>query len=162
MVAPRRTSTPDAVSPTAAENVEDAGVVARLFTVLIDVFILAVIDVVVVYLTMQICGLSLDDLRILPRGLASAGRQVDPDRSADVEPNDRARRLRRPEHGELIGRQIAVDIDQGHRRRCRHPQLPSCELDQAALRLIDKIVPTKLLKLVLGTRGDLTAAGSFG
>ncbi len=46
----------------------DAGVVARFAAVAIDLAILAVEDALVIYLTMQICGISLDDLAILPRG----------------------------------------------------------------------------------------------
>jgi len=46
----------------------DAGVGARLTAVLIDLGILAVIDAVVIYFTMQICGLGIDDLGILPKG----------------------------------------------------------------------------------------------
>jgi uncharacterized RDD family membrane protein YckC len=47
---------------------EDASVGARFVAVVIDVLILAVVDVMVVYLTMQICGLTLSDLDILPKG----------------------------------------------------------------------------------------------
>lgn len=54
-------------APRADEPVEDAGIGARLMAVLIDLAILAVIDAAVVYLTVQICGLSFDDLRIVPK-----------------------------------------------------------------------------------------------
>jgi uncharacterized RDD family membrane protein YckC len=47
---------------------ENAGVGARLFAVLIDLVILAAIDAVVVYFTMQLCQLNIDDLGILPKG----------------------------------------------------------------------------------------------
>jgi len=46
----------------------DAGIAARFIAVVIDLLILAVIDVVVVYFTLQICGVSLDDVGILPKG----------------------------------------------------------------------------------------------
>ena len=47
---------------------QDAGVGARLFAVVIDLLILAVVDAVVIYFTMQICDLTIDDLGILPKG----------------------------------------------------------------------------------------------
>jgi uncharacterized RDD family membrane protein YckC len=70
---------PEIFTPAARANVENwpaprperpetAAVSARFVAVLIDLTILAVIDLVVVYFTMQICGLTLDDLGILPRG----------------------------------------------------------------------------------------------
>jgi uncharacterized RDD family membrane protein YckC len=46
----------------------DAGVAARCVAVVIDLLILAVIDAVVIYFTTRICGLTLDDLGILPKG----------------------------------------------------------------------------------------------
>lgn len=46
----------------------DATIAARLAAVLIDLVILAAVDVLVIYLTMQICGITLDDLSILPKG----------------------------------------------------------------------------------------------
>jgi uncharacterized RDD family membrane protein YckC len=46
----------------------DAGVVARLVAVAIDLIILAAIDVVVIYFTMQICGLSAADFDVIPKG----------------------------------------------------------------------------------------------
>jgi uncharacterized RDD family membrane protein YckC len=51
--------------PHASEN---AAMGARFAAVVIDLLILAVTDVVVVYFTMQICGLSVADLGILPKG----------------------------------------------------------------------------------------------
>ena len=47
---------------------QDAGVGARLFAVIADLLILAVVDAVVVYFTMQLCELTIDDLWILPKG----------------------------------------------------------------------------------------------
>jgi uncharacterized RDD family membrane protein YckC len=70
--APR--STPQAVPhPGAAEGPgeaggEVAGLVARLTASAIDLTILAAIDLLVIYFTMQICGLDLADLELLPKG----------------------------------------------------------------------------------------------
>ena len=50
-----------------ADEIE-AGVASRLMAVVIDLTILAVIDAAVVYFTMQICGVSLADLSVLPKG----------------------------------------------------------------------------------------------
>ena len=47
---------------------EVAGLFARLTASAIDLIILAAIDLVVIYLTMQVCGLALADLEILPKG----------------------------------------------------------------------------------------------
>jgi uncharacterized RDD family membrane protein YckC len=44
----------------------DATVGARLIAVVMDLFILAVIDSAVIYFTMQICGIGVDELEILP------------------------------------------------------------------------------------------------
>jgi uncharacterized RDD family membrane protein YckC len=46
---------------------QDAPIVARLTAFVIDILILAAIDAAVVYFTMQICGVTLEDFRILPR-----------------------------------------------------------------------------------------------
>jgi uncharacterized RDD family membrane protein YckC len=46
----------------------DAPVAARLIAVLIDLLILAMIDAAVVYFTVQICGITLNDLGVLPKG----------------------------------------------------------------------------------------------
>jgi uncharacterized RDD family membrane protein YckC len=51
-----------------AGHSEDAAVGARLAAVMIDLLILAAIDAVVVYFTMQLCSLTVDDLWILPKG----------------------------------------------------------------------------------------------
>jgi uncharacterized RDD family membrane protein YckC len=58
----------DGSHETAGESASDAGVGARLLAVLIDLAILAVVDAAVVYFTMQICGIPLEDLDILPKG----------------------------------------------------------------------------------------------
>jgi uncharacterized RDD family membrane protein YckC len=52
----------------APDGVTDAGVGARLIAVVIDLLILAAIDAVVIYFTMQICGLTATDVDILPKG----------------------------------------------------------------------------------------------
>jgi uncharacterized RDD family membrane protein YckC len=50
------------------EERRDAGVGARLLAVLLDLAILAAIDAVVIYFTMQLCYLTVDDLGLLPKG----------------------------------------------------------------------------------------------
>ena len=50
------------------EEALDAGVGRRFLAVLVDLVILAVIDVVVVYFTMQLCYLTIEDVGILPKG----------------------------------------------------------------------------------------------
>jgi uncharacterized RDD family membrane protein YckC len=50
------------------EPAEDAAVAARFVAVVIDLMILAVVDAIVIYFTMQICGLSFDELGLLPKG----------------------------------------------------------------------------------------------
>ena len=47
---------------------QDAADGARLAAVVIDVLILSIIDAVVVYFTMQICGITLRELDLLPKG----------------------------------------------------------------------------------------------
>jgi uncharacterized RDD family membrane protein YckC len=47
---------------------EDAPVGARFLAVLVDLVILAAIDAVVIYFTMQLCYLTVEDLGILPKG----------------------------------------------------------------------------------------------
>jgi uncharacterized RDD family membrane protein YckC len=46
----------------------DAGVASRLLAVFLDLVILAAIDVAVVYFTMQICGIGVEDIALLPKG----------------------------------------------------------------------------------------------
>jgi uncharacterized RDD family membrane protein YckC len=50
-----------------AESVEDATVAARVIAVVIDLLILAVVDAVVIYFTMKICGLTMDEIALLPK-----------------------------------------------------------------------------------------------
>jgi uncharacterized RDD family membrane protein YckC len=52
--------------------VEPAGIVSRVAAALVDLTILAAIDIAVVYLTMQICGVTLADLGILPKAPLAA------------------------------------------------------------------------------------------
>ena len=47
---------------------ESAGLVARAAAVTIDLLILAAIDVAVVYFTMQICGVTIQEFAIIPQG----------------------------------------------------------------------------------------------
>jgi len=51
-----------------SETIADAAVAARFVAVVIDLVILAAIDAVVIYFTMQICGLTLADVDVLPKG----------------------------------------------------------------------------------------------
>jgi uncharacterized RDD family membrane protein YckC len=51
-----------------AAGMEPAGILARGVAVVIDLLILAAVDVVVIYFTMQIGGLTPDDVSILPKG----------------------------------------------------------------------------------------------
>jgi len=49
------------------ETAEDAAVGARVIAAVIDLLILAVIDAIVIYFTMQICGITLDEINLLPK-----------------------------------------------------------------------------------------------
>ncbi len=51
-----------------SEIAEDAAMGSRLLAAVIDLLILAAVDVVVIYFTMQICGLTTADVGILPKG----------------------------------------------------------------------------------------------
>jgi uncharacterized RDD family membrane protein YckC len=62
-----RASSGQAVTSDGVDAAEDATIGARFAAFAIDALILAAIDAVVVYFTMQICGIGFDDLRILPR-----------------------------------------------------------------------------------------------
>ena len=64
-VAPQPGRTRSEERPRAGEEV--AGVFARVAASAIDLAILAAIDLIVIYFTMQICGLALEDLAILPK-----------------------------------------------------------------------------------------------
>jgi uncharacterized RDD family membrane protein YckC len=50
------------------EDAADAGLATRLFAVLIDIGVLAAVDAVVVYFTLAICGITLAELSLLPKG----------------------------------------------------------------------------------------------
>jgi uncharacterized RDD family membrane protein YckC len=52
----------------AADVLESATMSARFVALLVDAAILVVIDAVVIYFTMQICGLDVSELMLLPRG----------------------------------------------------------------------------------------------
>jgi len=52
-------STPQAIE-------QNAPLIARLGAAILDGLILAAVDIAVIYFTMQICGISLDELRVLP------------------------------------------------------------------------------------------------
>ncbi len=51
-----------------SDSSQSATIVSRIIAVAIDLLILAVVDAVVIYFTMQICGLTVADLGILPKG----------------------------------------------------------------------------------------------
>ena len=51
----------------AGETAEDATVSARVIAVVIDLIILAIIDAVVIYLTIKICDITLNEIGILPK-----------------------------------------------------------------------------------------------
>src|SRR5205823_12630127 len=58
-----------AVAPASDEaQYEDAGAVRRLIAAVTDSLILLAIDVVVIYFTMQICGVSIAEFGLLPKG----------------------------------------------------------------------------------------------
>jgi uncharacterized RDD family membrane protein YckC len=69
MAAEERGRTNTGFEPRQTPLVEaDAAVGARLLAVMIDLVILLVVDAVVIYFTMQICGIGILDLGILPKG----------------------------------------------------------------------------------------------
>ncbi len=49
-------------------NYEDAGVARRLIAAAVDSVLLLSIDIVVIYFTMQICGVGVDEFGLLPKG----------------------------------------------------------------------------------------------
>jgi len=51
---------------------QDAGIPRRLMAAVADLLILVAVDLVVIYLTMQICGVRLNELALLPRGPLAA------------------------------------------------------------------------------------------
>ncbi len=52
----------------ARERAEDAPLGARFMAMVLDIFILAAVDAVVIYFTMQICGITIGEVGILPKG----------------------------------------------------------------------------------------------
>jgi uncharacterized RDD family membrane protein YckC len=64
--APARSRVQAASAPQHA--VQDAGILSRLVAVAIDLLILAVVDAVVIYFTLRIVGLNIEDLSSLPKG----------------------------------------------------------------------------------------------
>jgi uncharacterized RDD family membrane protein YckC len=61
-------ATPEEWSEQLNDEAEPAAVVARIAAVAIDLLILAAIDAAVIYFTMQICGLTVEDFSIVPKG----------------------------------------------------------------------------------------------
>jgi len=70
VVLPANTGATD--SRDAGDQSQNAAVGARFVAVMVDLLILAVIDAVVVYFTMQLCYLTVEDLGILPKGPLAA------------------------------------------------------------------------------------------
>ena len=99
------------------------------------------------------CASSIRDAR-------TRGRTVDPDRTADVEAADRFGRISSPAHRQLFRIEISVDVDQGHRRRRRDPQLAPGELHGSAARLVDEVVPAEPCQLIGRRREREFAAGN--
>jgi uncharacterized RDD family membrane protein YckC len=58
----------DRPSDSEADDLEPASMMSRFLAAAVDLSILAVIDVVVIYFTMQICGLTMADVSVLPKG----------------------------------------------------------------------------------------------
>jgi uncharacterized RDD family membrane protein YckC len=58
---------PPARGDAAADSGEDAPLAARLAAVLTDLLVLAAVDAAVLYFTLQVCGIGIQDLGILPR-----------------------------------------------------------------------------------------------
>jgi len=71
---PRHTPEPVLAPPPVARATntprlqQDAGIARRLAAGAIDVLLLLLVDLVVVYFTMQICGVALGELELLPKG----------------------------------------------------------------------------------------------
>ena len=65
---PGRARPRTAASSTPQPDVEDAGLVSRFIAVVIDLLILAAVDAVVIYFTLRIVGLNIQDLSSLPKG----------------------------------------------------------------------------------------------
>ncbi len=63
---PERVEAPKAATP-APQPAENAGFVARTFAVIIDLLLLAAVDAAVVYFTLEICGISIDEIGLVPK-----------------------------------------------------------------------------------------------
>lgn len=63
----RRTDAAARSAPAAAPETQDAGIGSRFAAFLIDFLILIAVDAIVIYFTMQICGLTIGELGILPK-----------------------------------------------------------------------------------------------
>ena len=51
-----------------ADDSQTASLFARLCAVILDVSILAIVDLIVIYFTVQICGLTMQELGVVPKG----------------------------------------------------------------------------------------------
>jgi uncharacterized RDD family membrane protein YckC len=69
IVLPAAAASPEAAASTLAteQRFHHASLVARLFGMVIDLVVLALVDVTVVYFTMQLCGITFFELGILPK-----------------------------------------------------------------------------------------------
>jgi uncharacterized RDD family membrane protein YckC len=65
-IVPSERAIPSETGP--APQLEDAGIGRRVIAAAVDSIILLAIDVVVIYFTMQICGVSIGEFAILPKG----------------------------------------------------------------------------------------------
>jgi uncharacterized RDD family membrane protein YckC len=63
-----RSGEDEAVTPAAPEISENATAFARLAAVVVDLLILAAVDAAVIYFTLRICGISMAEIDILPKG----------------------------------------------------------------------------------------------
>ena len=73
-MSPAATPSPAAPAPKTPASHQDAGIARRVLAGGVDLIILFAIDVVVVYFTMQICGIGFDEMGLLPKG--PLGRQM--------------------------------------------------------------------------------------
>ena len=67
-VAPSAAARAQEAGPAGAGDHEAAGLAARAAAVTIDLLVLGAIDVAIVYFTMQICGVTLQEFAIIPQG----------------------------------------------------------------------------------------------
>jgi len=86
---------------------------------------------------------------LLPLLLSRHGRQIDPDRTSDAMPQDRAGGRARSGQGQFEWRQSPVDVDQRHRRSERNAELAIGEADNTATSLIQDVEPASITERIL-------------